>query len=290
MTAGRLASPSASSASQAIGVARRHWLGLVGLGLLLAIAVFAVAHPVITGIDPTEVHPERKLAAPGPDYLLGADQFGRDVAARLAMGAKLSLLVAASSVAFAMVVGTGIGLIAGYAGGWWDEGLMRATDVILSFPYIVLAIALAAAVGSGLTNVILIIAVLRLPHFARLARGSVLVVKKLDYVLAARAIGQRPSMLVWRHILPNSLSPLLVMAAVSSATAIIAEAALSFLGLGINPPTPSLGNMLSDAQQYVLASPGLAVSPGLLISLIVLGLNLMGDTLQELLDPRLRER
>lgn len=267
---------------------RRHWLGLLGMMIVGLLALFATLAPILIAADPVAVRPERKLAPPGPDYLLGADQFGRDVAVRLALGMRLSLLVALASVAFALVAGAGLGVIAGYLGGWWDELLMRATDVLLSFPYIVLAIALAAVIGPGLVNVILIIAILRLPHFARLARGSVLTVKQLDYVLAARALGQRPGLILLRHVVPNSLSPLMVMASVSAATAINAEAAMSFLGLGVNPPTPSLGNMLSEAQQYVLAAPGLALWPGLALSLIVLALNLVGDSLQETLDPRLR--
>jgi peptide/nickel transport system permease protein len=263
---------------------------MVGAAILISLGLFALLVPLLSGIDPIAVHPERKLAPPGPDYLLGADQFGRDVAARLAAGIQLSALVAFTSVAIALVIGSAIGVVAGYVGGRSDEVLMRMTDVLLSFPYVVLAIALAAAIGSGVVNVILIIGVLRLPHFARIARGAVLTIKHLDYVLAARALGQSPAFIVLRHVLPNSLTPLMVMVAISAANAITAEAAMSFLGLGINPPAPSLGNMLSDAQQYVLAAPRLAVWPGLTISLIVLAVNLVGDSLQEALDPRLRSQ
>jgi len=220
--------------------------------------------------------------------MLGTDQFGRDVATRLAYGIRLSLIVGAASVAVALVVGATMGLAAAYLGGWWDENLMRVNDVLLSFPYVVLAIALAAALGPGLVNVIVIIGAIRIPYFARLARGAVLAIRRLEYVAAAEAIGQRQLLILTRHILPNTLWSLVVMASLSTATAINAEAAISFLGIGITPPTPSLGNMLSDAQQYVLVAPLLAVWPGLALSSIVLGLNLVGDSLQELLDPRLR--
>lgn len=269
---------------------RGHWLGVFGLVTLLVLGSFAVLAPLMLDTDPTTVQADDALASPGGGYLLGTDQFGRDVAARLAVGVRLSLLVAFASVTLALVVGSAMGIAAGYIGKRLDEMLMRTTDVLLSFPYIVLAIALAAALGAGLVNVIVIITVLRLPHFARVARGAVLTVKHLDYIMAARALGQRRLALILRHIVPNCLSPLMVIATVSLANAITAEAALGFLGLGITPPTPSLGNMLSDAQQYVLVAPGLAVWPGLAITLLVLGMNLVGDSLQERLDPRLRVR
>lgn len=267
---------------------RKQWLGVIGLAILSTIVAFAIVYPAIRGIDPTEVRLEAKLARSGFDYPLGADQFGRDVATRLAHGARLSLLVAFFSVAFALIVGATVGIVAGYLGGWWDEVLMRAIDIMLSFPYIVLAIALAAIFGPGLTNVIVIIGVIRVPHFARLARSSVLTTKQLDFVLAAKAMGQQPAKILLRHLLPNCLSPLLVMMSISAGMAITAEAAMSFLGLGVTPPTASLGNMLSEAQNFVLASPWLAIWPGLFISLVVLSLNLMGDAIQELIDPRLR--
>jgi peptide/nickel transport system permease protein len=269
---------------------RRQWLGAVGLAILTAVIAFAVVYPAVRGINPIEVRLEDKLAASGAAYPLGADQFGRDVATRLAYGARLSLLVALASVAFALVVGTTIGIVAGYVGGWWDEALMRVIDVMLAFPYIVLAIALAATLGPGLTNVIVIIGVIRVPHFARLARSSVLMLKAQEFVLAARAMGQRPVRILLRHLLPNCLTPLFVMMSISAGTAITAEAAMSFLGLGVTPPAASLGNMLSEAQNYVLIAPRLAIWPGLLISSVVLSLNLMGDAMQELVDPRLRTK
>jgi ABC-type dipeptide/oligopeptide/nickel transport system permease subunit len=267
---------------------RRYWLGLIGLGLIGMIVIVAILLPFVTGADPTAVEPLARLSPPRQAHWLGTDQFGRDVATRLAYGIRLSLIVGVASVAFALVAGAIMGLTAAYLGGWWDENLMRVNDVLLSFPYIVLAIALAAALGPGLANVIAIISVIRVPYFARLARGAVLAIRQLEYVAAAEAIGQRQVLILMKHILPNTLWSLIVMASLSTATAINAEAAISFLGVGIAPPTPSLGNMLSDAQQYVLVAPLLAVWPGLTLSSIVLGLNLLGDSLQELLDPRLR--
>jgi peptide/nickel transport system permease protein len=183
-----------------------------------------------------------------------------------------------------------IGMLSGFFGGWFDEAMMRVMDIILSFPYVVLAVALIAMVGPSLRNVIVVIAITRTPRFARLARASALALKEVEFVTAARAIGQTNLGIIYRHILANSLTPIIVMGSLTTATAIITEASLSFLGLGIQPPLPSWGNMIADGRGFLMDAPWIATFPGLAISLTILGFNLFGDGLRDILDPRLRGR
>jgi peptide/nickel transport system permease protein len=196
------------------------------------------------------------------------------------------MLVAFVSTAIAAAFGVAIGAVAGYLGGWIDEGIMRALDIVLAFPQIVLAIALAAALGPNLTNVIIIIGVLGVPQFARVVRGSVLAVRELDYVTAARVTGVRELRILSDHVIPNTLTPILILATIFIPSAILTEAALSFLGLGIQPPAPSWGNLIADGSQYLLVNPWMAFFPGMAITLTVLAFNFVGDGVRDALDPR----
>lgn len=261
--------------------------GMLFIIVLVAVAIFA---PWLTTHDYTQVNLLQRLSNPSGEHLLGTDQFGRDIFSRIIMGARTSLLVGLLATGIAAIVGVILGAFAGWLGGWIDDLLMRTMDVVLAFPAIVLAIALAAVFGPGLDKVILIIGLSRVPQFARLARATVLSLKDADYVGAATALGKRSSAVLVRHVLPNSLAPLLVFASTSVATAINTEAALSFLGLGIQSPAASWGTMLSDARQYMLLSPWLAIFPGAAITITVLAFNLVGDGLRDLTDPRLRGR
>lgn len=263
---------------------------MLGLIIVAAVLLLAVVGPLFDPHEPNEVQPIERLQGVSATHWLGTDQFGRDILSRIISGAAVSLGVAISAVAAAMVAGVLLGTLAGYFGGVVDDILMRVVDIMMAFPYIVLAIALAAALGPSTFNVVLIIAIIRLPMFARVARGAVLSIKESDYVSAARALGSSPWRVILRHVVPNSLTSIVVVAALSIAAAINTEAAVSFLGLGIRPPQASWGNMLADAQNYILTVPSLGIAPGVMISLTVLGFQLFGDGLRDLLDPRLRGR
>jgi peptide/nickel transport system permease protein len=230
------------------------------------------------------------LKAPSWTHPFGTDRFGRDVLSRTIYGSRIALVVAASSVAIALLVGGTLGLTGGYVGGGVDLAIGRVMDVLFSFPTLVLAIAVAAMLGPGLDNAVLAIAVVYAPFFGRVARGPVIVEREKDHVLAARGLGAGPFRIVFRHILPNVSAPLIVQASVSLAFAILIEASLSYLGLGTQPPAPSWGTMLNEGRTYLETAPWMSVFPGLAIMLAVLGFNLLGDGLRELLDPQLRGR
>jgi peptide/nickel transport system permease protein len=230
---------------------------------------------------------EDKRMRPGAKYWLGADEFGRDIASRLIYGSRVALVVGAVSVLIALALGTVLGTVAGFLGGAADEVIMRALDVLLAFPYLLLAIAIVSALGPGLENTILAVGIWATPGFARVIRGSVLAVKEQEYVAAARAIGAGTARVIARHVLPNCVSILIVYSALYMASAILLEAALSFLGLGIQPPMPSWGLMVSTGRDFLTIAPHIATFPGLAIALAVLGFNLLGDGLRDALDPRL---
>lgn len=259
--------------------------GVIGALLVIALGIFADR---FAPFPFAEVHLTDRTRTPNLVYLLGTDQFGRDILSRVIYGARISLIVGVASTTIGSSLGVSLGTLAGFCGGWVDEGIMRAMDVIMAFPSIVLGIALAAVLGPGLGNVVLIIGLLQIPQFARITRGSVLTVKELDYVLAARALGQGSAMTVVRHVLPNCVGPIVVLASLTVSTAIGAEAALSFLGLGIQPPTPSWGNILSDGRQYILQAPWISTFSGLAITITILAFNFIGDGLRDAIDPRMR--
>ena len=256
--------------------------GLIVAGLLAA-AAFA---PWLAPYAPTRIFPGQEIRPPGPGFLLGTDEVGRDILSRVLHGARVSLGVAIPSVALAVVGGTTVGVTLGYWGGATDLLAMRVFDVLFAFPPILLAIALVAALGPSSLNLVLTIAVLTLPQFAVLARGATLSLKPRDFVQAARALGASHARILGRHVLPNLAATLAVQASLSLSIVILVEAALSFLGLGTQPPAPSWGGMLSRGRQYMTIAPWLVLAPGLAIMLAVLGFNLLGDAQRDLLDPR----
>lgn len=259
---------------------------MVGLGVIVLVALLAVLAPLISPYDPAQQSWSAVRKPPSWAHPFGTDEVGRDLLTRVIYGARASLLAGVTSVAIALGLGVPVGLVAGTAGGWVDALIGRVTDAMLACPFLILAIALAAFLGPSLTNAMIAIGVTATPIFVRLTRGQVLSVKAEDYVEAARACGNPRWRVAFRHILPNVAPQLLVQATLTVATAIIAEASLSFLGLGQQPPAPSWGSMLNAAQRFLTNAPWMAVWPGLAIFVTVLSANLLGDGLRDALDPR----
>ncbi len=266
---------------------RRTPVALIGAVTIACIVLIALLAPVLAPVGPS-AQIAKPLLEPGKVFIAGTDQLGRDEMNRLIYGARVSLYVGVLAVALALAIGGTTGIAAGFFGGWLDNVAMRVMDVLFSLPALVLAIAITAILGPSLTNVMLAIGIVYAPTFARIARGPTLAVVRLPYIEAARAIGASTPAIMLRHVVPNVSAPLVVQTTVSLSTAILTEAALSFLGLGTQPPTPSWGLMLSDARQYMLIDPWIAVLPGCAIAVTVLGFNLLGDGLRDLLDPRIR--
>ncbi|WP_376698274.1 oligopeptide ABC transporter permease [Cohnella lubricantis] len=266
---------------------RKHKLAVAGVAVLGALIVCAILAPIIAPYSPTAMTDEFG-AAPSWKHLLGTDPVGRDQLSRLIYGARVSLSVGIGSMLIASVIGTVLGLVSGYFGRWVDNVIMRVTDMFMSFPYIMLILVVASIVGPGLTNIILILGFLGWPAVARLVRGSVLAVKQTDYVKASVALGYRTPRILFRHVLPNTVAPILIFATSGVAGAILDEAALSFLGLGVQPPDASWGNMLASAQTLTVltSQPWLWVPPGVLMIAGVLSINFIGDALRDALDPR----
>jgi peptide/nickel transport system permease protein len=263
-------------------------LAVAGVAIVAAYLAAAAAAPMLAPDDPLRMHSDALLAPPGAAHVFGTDQFGRDLLTRLLYGARSSLAVAFGSVALALAAGGTAGILGGYYGGRLDNVLMRTMDVIFAFPAVLLAIAIMAVAGTSVRNVIVAIGIVYTPQFGRVVRASVLETRGLEYVEAAGALGAGTLRILAGHILPNISAPLLVQTSLSLSFAILTESALSFLGLGTQPPTPSWGNMLADARRFMVIAPWTAVFPGAAIALIVLGFNLLGDGLRDLLDPRLR--
>jgi peptide/nickel transport system permease protein len=261
-------------------------IALVAAAILTCICFVAIFAPFVAPEDPTLQNLLRQGEPPGVGTLLGADQLGRDVLSRLIYGARVAFQVGALSIAIAVALGTAIGVVAGYFGGWLDDIAMRVMDVFLAFPYLLLAIAIVAALGPGVGNTIVAIAVWLTPTYARLSRSAVLTVRRQAYVEAAQAIGVSHGGIMLRHILPNILTPLLVQTTLDFARVIMMEAGLSFLGYGVQPPTPSWGSMIAEGRNELLIAPHIATAPGLAIVVTILCLNLIGDALREALDPR----
>jgi peptide/nickel transport system permease protein len=261
-------------------------------GALLTVALIfvALAAPLLAPFDPDAQDTSRRLEAPSTQHLLGLDDLGRDVLSRIVFGARVSLRVGFSVVVIGSLIGVALGAMAGYFGGAWDVTIMRICDILLAFPGILLAIALVAVLGPSLNNVILALAAINWVGYARLVRGQVLKVREMEYVTAAKALGARSPRVITRHVLPNVINPVIVMATLGLAGAILAEAALSFLGLGVQPPTPSWGAMLTSGRQYLGIANHLAIFPGAAIMLAVMGLNFLGDGLIDALDPKYRKR
>jgi peptide/nickel transport system permease protein len=251
----------------------------------LAVIVGALG-PYITPYPIDRIHVDAIMQGPTQEHWLGTDRLGRDVLSRLLAGARVSIAVGLLATMLSGIVGVALGLAAGFIGGWVDDLIMRVMEMLMAFPYIVLAMALVAVIGPGVMNIIVVIGIVRLPQFARIARGAVLTVRELEYVAAAQAVGARSLRVVLRHVFPNILAPLFVITSLSIATAINTEAALSFLGLGITPPMSSWGTMLADGRSNLREAWWIATFPGIAISVASLGFNLLGDAVQDLLDPR----
>jgi peptide/nickel transport system permease protein len=256
--------------------------------VILAFVVVALAAPWIAPYDPAKASFLLVRRAPSAAHWLGTDEVGRDVLSRLIWGARSSLLAGVVPVIVALAFSVPLGVISGYAGGWVDMAIMRVTDAMLAIPYLIVAIALAAFLGPDLWNAMLAIGIATLPILLRLARAAAMTIRAEDYVEAARAVGSSHLRIAFRHILPNMLPPLLVQASIMAASAIIAEASLSFLGLGQQPPAPSWGSMLNAAQRHMAAAPWMAIAPGAVIFVLVIALNVFGDGLRDALDPKRR--
>ncbi|HEV8674383.1 MAG TPA: ABC transporter permease [Methylomirabilota bacterium] len=268
---------------------RRHGLGLLGLTLTLVAVAIAVGAPLLTSHDPLAGDFAASLRPPGsPGHPLGTDQLGRDLLARVLYGARIALFIGLCTVAVTAVVGGLVGLVAGFFGGWPGTVLMRLADVQLSFPFILLALTINAIVGLGLRNIILSLSAAGWVVYARVVRGEVLSVRQREYVQAAAALGTGGSRLLFRHVLPNVAPSIVIVASLQFSQFIVAEAAISFLGFGVQPPTPAWGSMLSESRDFLYVAWWLAACPGAALALTALGINLVGDWLRDVLDPKLR--
>ena len=268
----------------------RDRMALAGAIFLVLVALVSLMAPVLAPHDPIETNLSMRLAPPGtPDYPLGADELGRDMLSRLIWGGRISLLIGFSAVMVAMILGVGIGLLAGYFGGWTDSVVMRLIDILMAFPAILLAITIVASLGPGLRNAMLAVSIVGIPYYARIVRGNTLSLREQGFIQAARVIGAPKTRIMLRHVFPNTLAPLIVAATLDVGWFIMAAAGLSFLGLGAQPPTAEWGVMLSTGRQFIRNAPHLSILPGSAIFLVVLALNFLGDGLRDALDPRLRE-
>lgn len=277
----------------AVASLRRSPVGLLGLVLVLAILFLAVFGPHISPFDPTKHNLRVRFKPPGYTwegnvYILGTDQLGRDILSRVIAGSRVSVIVGLTAVFIAGTIGVLYGLVSGFLGGWVDTVLMRFADAFLGIPYIVLVVAVSGVLGAGLTTLILILGFTGWVTYARVARGEVLVVREMEYITAARVIGQSNWKIMVRHVLPNVLTSAIVLAALQVGTTILAESSLSFLGLGVQPPTVTWGLMLADGRQYLGSAWWMATFPGIAITVTVLGVVFLGDWLRDVLDPRLR--
>jgi peptide/nickel transport system permease protein len=255
------------------------------LGLTMIAALFA---PWLAPYDPVKSKPWDSLQPPSSKYWLGADRLGRDQLSRLIYGARVSLVIGVGGVGIAVLLGMGIGVTAGWRGGMWDEVLMRLMDGLSAFPSLLLALALVAITGGTVINIICVVGLVGTPWVARVIRSQVLSLREREFIVAVMGLGARPWRIMWKHLMPNCLAPVIVQASLSIASAILLEAALSFLGVGVKPPTPTWGGMLRHAFETVAQAPWLTISPGLVIFLVVLACNFFGDALRDVLDPKLR--
>lgn len=264
------------------------WPARLGLLITLVFLVLTVAAPLVAPYDPYDQDLSSALSPPSAEHWFGADQYGRDTFSRVLYGTRTALLAVVVADGLALVLGCGMGLVAGFFGGRIDDVVMRLTDVLLAFPYLLLALIIVAALGPGLTHSMIAIGIVYTPQYARLIRGQVLAVREADYVRAARALSASRTRIMLRHVLPNSFTPILVMATLQAGSVIVETAGLSFLGLGAQPPSADWGALLADGQSYFLTAWWIATFPGLAIFIVVLGFNLLGDALRDYFDPRRR--
>lgn len=267
---------------------RKNKLAVVGACIVIFFILLAIFAPWIAPETINEQKLANRLLAPSSDHWFGTDDFGRDIFSRVVYGARISLWVGFLAVVGSMVIGCFLGIIAGYYGKWVDTIISRFFDILLAFPSILLAIAVVAVLGPSLRNALIAIAIINIPNFGRLIRSRVLSVKQEEYIMAARAVGMKNSRILFHHVMPNSIAPIIVQGTLAIATAIIEAAALGFLGLGAEAPNPEWGKMLSDAKAFLIQAPWTMIFPGLAIMLTVLGFNLMGDGLRDALDPRMK--
>ncbi|MEH7393515.1 ABC transporter permease [Bacillus sp. JJ1474] len=262
---------------------------LFGGIIIIFYLIMTLFAPFLAPYDPYVIQLENKLQPPNIEHWMGTDDKGRDILSRILYGSRLSMGVGISSVLFGAIFGITLGLLAGYYGKWVDNIICRVLDVMLAFPGILLALAIISALGPSLINVTIAVGVFSIPLFARIVRGSTMEVKKLEYIEAIRVLGANDAIIIFRHILPNILSPIIVQGTLRLATAILSAAGLSFLGLGAQPPSPEWGTMLSSGRDFLFSAPYMAIFPGLVISILVLGFNLFGDGLRDALDPRMKK-
>jgi len=275
----------------ALRILRNDRAAVLGALVFFLIVLASLLAPVLAPFDPFAIRPEMRLAEPGTaPYWLGGDELGRDILSRLLYGGRSSLLIGFGPVLMATLMGGFLGLAAGFLGGLWDRGIMRVMDVFLAFPSILLALGIAAAIGPGLINVIVALSVIAIPGFARVIRSSTLALREQEFVTAAITVGAKRQRIIGQHILPNVLSPVIVLFTLQAGRMIISGAGLSFLGLGVVPPAPDWGSMLSAGQDLLPVAPHIATIPGLLIFIVTMALNLMGDGLRDALDPRIRSQ
>lgn len=267
---------------------RKNKIAVIGMVLTIMIGLIAVLAPVISPYSPVEQDVLNQYDSPGGVHFFGTDNYGRDVLSRIIWASRISLMVGFFSVLLGMVAGSIIGVIAGYTGGWVEGTLMRLVDIGLSFPTLVLGLVIMAVLGSGLDKLIIAIGVAMAPRFARIAHGPTLSIREKSYIEAARAVGARPIRVLLRHIVPNLLGEILVMATLWVATAIRIEANLSFIGLGVSPPTPSWGNMVRAGVNHLVMAPWLSLLPGAAILITVLSFNMIGDGIRDIADPKLQ--
>jgi peptide/nickel transport system permease protein len=262
------------------------WVGLILLAIMILVALFA---PLLAPYDPVEQHILHRLQPSSATYWLGTDSYGRDILSRIIWGARISLTVGVFSILLGMFLGGSFGLLAGYKGGWLDNIIMRVMDVFMSFPTLIMGLMIVAVLGASLTNLVVAIALTVAPRFARIARAPTVSIKERDFVEAGRAMGFSDLRIMAVHILPNIVGEILVMASLWIATAVRIEASLSFIGLGVKPPTPTWGGMIREGFEFILDAPWLSVYPGLVILITVFAFNMLGDGLRDALDPKLRK-
>jgi peptide/nickel transport system permease protein len=268
---------------------RKETTAVVGLVIIIVFALLALLAPLISPYDPLGQNIPASLAAPGPAHWFGADKLGRDILSRIMYGARISLVSGVAVITMAGLFGSSVGLLAGYRRGWADEALMRVTDIFFAFPSLILAMAIAGALGPSLQNALIAVAVVTWPVYARLVRGQMLILREREFVQAARLVGATDSLIMRRHLLPNTLSPLLVQASFDMGGIILAVAGLSFIGFGAQPPIPEWGVMISEGRTYITTQWWLTFFPAISMLFAVAGFNLVGDGLRDVLDPRLNK-
>ncbi|MBN1192022.1 MAG: ABC transporter permease [Dehalococcoidales bacterium] len=288
--AGQKPKPQASELRRISRVMFGRWVVTGSLIIVIILILMAIFAPFLAPYDPDKIDMEHSLSQPSRAYLLGTDELGRDILSRIIFGSRISLMVGIVAVSIAGVIGMALGLIAGYFGGWTNIIIMRCIDSLLALPPLVLILAIAAVLGGGLLNVFIAIAIGMMPVYARLMCGQVLTIKESDFITATHAMGAGHFHIMFRHLLPNSLPPLLVLITTNLGVAILMEAALSFIGIGINPPTATWGSMVATGYKYLLTNPVISFAPGISILVVVLAINMVGDGLRDALDPRLRGR